>query len=131
MYRRFEDGPGPKALTTLYNNDEVALAWYIFKRKSPDLVLVEDQISAIRMSPHMDSCALLSTNLSDGKIAEIKKRGYRRIILCLDKDATSQAIMYGLKYRSVLPNLEVRGLPCDIKDMDEEQFNHFLTRLEE
>lgn len=131
MYRSYESGVSPKALTKLYSDDEIALAWYKMLRKSSDLILVEDQPSAIRMAPYMHSCALLSTNLSDAKVAEIKRENYKRIILCLDKDATSQAIMYGLKYRQQLPALQIRGLPCDIKDMDKQEFDDFLLRLKE
>lgn len=131
MYRSYERGVQPKALTKLYSDDEIALAWYKMLRKSDDLILVEDQPSAIRMAPHMHSCALLSTNLSDAKIAEIKREGYKRVLLCLDKDATPQAIKYGLQYRQQLPALQVRGLQCDIKDMSDEEFKDFLLQIKE
>lgn len=78
----------------------------------------------------MDSIALLGTNLSEAKVEEIiATRKYERIFLCLDNDATSVAIKAVLKWKHKLPQLEVRGLGKDIKDMTDEEFQDFLQAV--
>lgn len=129
MYRSYEAGVKPKSLTRLYSDDALAMAWYRYSRSSKDLIIVEDQASAIKMAPHMDAVALLSTNLSDDKIREIKKQGYNRIFLCLDRDAVGQAIVYGIRFRTELPALQVRGIKKDIKDMNESEFAEQREKL--
>lgn len=127
-YRSYE-GSTPKALIELTSKEQPALSWYKFLRKSDILVLVEDQVSAIKLAPHVHSCALLGTHLSEAKVHEIKEQGYRRIYLCLDPDAVFTAIKMQLALRHSLPNMYVLGIECDIKNMDKGQFDAFLNRL--
>lgn len=129
VYRSYSGGY-PKTITRLRNPDDLAFCWYIRRRASPVLVIVEDQISAVKVSEYYDSAALLGTNFSEAKVKEVKARGYKRIYLCLDNDATGVAVRLILKYRSALPQLQVIGLDKDIKNMDEEEFETFLAKLE-
>lgn len=123
------DGTRPKALTYL-EEGEVGLSWYQRTRKKGVLVLVEDQLSAIRLSQYCDSVALLGTNFGSDKVTEVKEQGYRHLYLCLDNDATSTAIKLGIKLRDTLPSLKIIPLNKDIKDMTEEELASFLTLLE-
>ena len=93
-------------------------------------MLVEDQISAIKLSPYYDSAALLSTNLSMAKVKEIRERKYERVYLCLDNDATAEAVRLAVSLRYKLPGLQIIGLEKDIKDYNEEEMDSFLKRLE-
>ena len=126
-YRSY-DGRHPKSLITL-DQDALAFSWYVHRRVSRALVLVEDQVSAIRVAPFFHSAALMGVNLSDAKVEEIRKRKYKVVYLCLDNDATGQAVRLALKLRNKLPQLQVIGLDKDIKDMNEEEFQSFLNRL--
>lgn len=82
------------------------------------------------MAPHVDAVALLGTNLSEAKVEEIiATRKYDRIYVCLDNDATWQAIKLTLKWKHRLPQLGVRGLGKDIKDMNDEEFTEFLLSI--
>lgn len=94
-------------------------------------MLVEDQVSAIKVAPFHHSLALLGTNLSEAKVLEILYADkYDRIYLALDNDATMEAIKTQLKWRDRMPNMMVLGLQKDIKDMDNKDFQEFLSRLQ-
>ena len=120
----------PKSLIKLYDEDTVAQCWYKWKRKSNVLVLVEDQVSAIKIAKYAHSVALMGTNLSEAKLLEIMYNGdYDRVHLTLDKDAIYEAIKTQLKWRERMPNLMVLGIPQDVKDMDKAEFANFLERI--
>lgn len=89
-------------------------------------MLVEDQLSALRLAPHVHAVALLGTNVSDAKVAEYKDK-YKRIILSLDNDATYEAIKLTLRLRGALP-INVMGLEKDIKNMSDDEFESYLGR---
>lgn len=95
------------------------------------MILVEDPVSAIKIAPHYHSAALLGTNLSEAKVEEIRMQvdKYERIYLCLDNDATYEAIKTQLKWRGRLPNLMVLGLQKDVKNMDNDEFDEYLKRI--
>lgn len=129
-YRSYTGGT-PKTLTSLNTSDSIAMSWYIRKRKSPILVIVEDQVSAIRLSSFYDSVALLSTNLSPAKIKEIGEKDYKKVVLCLDNDATALAVKLTVTLRSKIKNLQMVGLAKDVKDMNQEEFDTLLKNLED
>ena len=111
-------------------DDAIASSWYKWKRTSKILVITEDQMSAIKVAPHYHSLAICGTNLNEARIEEIQKQEkYERIYLCLDNDATYEAIKMQFKWRSRVPNMLVLGLQKDIKDMDDEEFTEYLGRL--
>ena len=86
-------------------------------------------MSAIKVARHHHSLALLGTNLSEAKVDEILTEGYRYVYLCLDNDATGEAIKLQLKWRNRLKGLYVLGLEKDIKNMNTEEFQNFLGRI--
>lgn len=82
------------------------------------------------MAPYMDALALLGTNLSEAKVAEIQEQPkYDHIYLCLDNDATMEAVKIQLRWRGKLPNMCIQGLGKDIKDMNHEEFADFLRAV--
>jgi hypothetical protein len=89
----------------------------------PDvLVILEDQLSAIKASRMVDAVALLGTDLSALKIKEIsdeigKRRLYTKVVLLLDADAYGKALKILMRTRALLPNVIVRKLSADVKDM--------------
>lgn len=70
------------------------LGWYIRTvLMEGSVVVVEDPISALKVSRHFKACFLNGTNLDFEKLLEIDKvASGKGIILALDKDATSKAI---------------------------------------
>lgn len=110
------DGRKPKAVS---HTEKGAIAWYV-NRITPGVIIVEDQLSAVRASDFLTSVALLGTNLSDERVMEIKKAGLGPVYLALDNDAVASAVKYVVKYRGVLPMQLVR-LDKDIKDMTHEE----------
>lgn len=116
------DGRKPKVIS---HTEQGATAWYT-NHTAPGVIIVEDQLSALRASIYLTSVALLGTNLSDERVAEIRKAGHRPVYLALDNDAIASAVKYVVKYRSTLPMQLVR-LDKDIKDHD----NHELDSLME
>jgi len=89
-------------------------------------------MSAIKLAPYHHAIALLGTNLSEAKVDEINanKKGYKHITLCLDADATYEAIKLQLKWAGKLPGMCMQALETDIKDMDDEEFADLLKRLQ-
>lgn len=129
-YRSYQ-GAKPKSLIKLNSEDELALAWYKYLRTSNTLVLVEDQVSAMRLAPYVHAVALLGTHISEAKAEEIKEGKYKNIVLSLDPDAVGNAIKLQLYWRNKLPNMCVVGIPTDVKDMDKDEFNSYLRRIQD
>lgn len=102
-----------------------ALSWHI-NRVTPGLIIVEDQFSAIRASDYLSSVALLGTQLNEDDAYSIKKHARGPVYLALDADAWDQAVKLVMYHRSVL-QMQLVKLPCDLKDMDDEELASFLA----
>lgn len=129
-YRSYE-GDKPKNLIRLDYSGAVAASWYRWRRHSDSVVLVEDQVSAIKLAPHVDAVALLGTNLSDAKVEEILSvsPAYKNIHLSLDLDAVADAIKTQLRLREKVPHLRITAIECDVKNMNKKQFDTYLERV--
>lgn len=95
--------------------DQPWLAWYDrpYVRKDSPLLIVEDQISALKASRQHPTVALLGTNLTLEMVQEIGLlSGNRRVMLALDKDATTKAIEYIEQFR-FFTNGRFVALPLD------------------
>lgn len=104
------------------------MAWYR-NRDSSVLVIVEDQLSAIRLLDYkVDSVALLGTNLNEERVAEIAEQKYNKVYLALDKDAFSLAVNYILGFRSKLP-LHLLRLEKDIKNQAKEELDELMKEI--
>ena len=123
MLRALDDRK-PKVVS---HTEKGAIAWYV-NRITPGVIIVEDQLSAVRASDFLTSVALLGTNLSDERVMEIKKAGLGPVYLALDNDAVASAVKYVVKYRGVLPMRLVR-LDKDIKDMTHEEATALFTGI--
>lgn len=118
------DGRKPKVVS---HTEKGVMAWYI-NHTTPGIIIVEDQLSAVRASRYLSSVALLGTNLSEERVAEIRKTRNIPVYLALDNDAISSAVKYVVKYRSVLP-LQLVRLDKDIKDMTHEEADALFAGL--
>lgn len=127
-YRSYENAK-PKALIELAYPDAVAMAWYRTRPTSKTVVLVEDQVSALKLSPYFHTAALLGTHISDSKADEILAQKYENVFLSLDNDATFDAIKQQLKWKNRIPHMYVIGIEKDIKDMNPKEFYEYLQRV--
>lgn len=123
VLRRLQEGSGPKALT--FSQDD-ALSWYV--RGSDRLLIVEDQLSAIRASEYLDTVALLGTNLNAERVNEILNAKYSKVYLALDKDAFAKTIKLVIANRSRIKLIPII-LNKDVKDMNEEEIDSFMQEL--
>lgn len=126
-YRSYIEKVKPKAVVELKSPDAIKASWYRWKKHSPTLVVVEDQMSAIKLAKHTHTLALLGTNLSDGVVEEIRKAGYKKVLLSLDNDATWNAIILQIRHKNDIPGLLVASLAKDIKDMDREDLEGYVN----
>lgn len=117
----------PKVLNFLFKEDDCKVSWYSL-RKSKQVVLVEDQLSAMRLSSYVTAVSLLGTNISEEFVDEYTRVcGIdRTLYLSLDKDATNEAVKQALR---LAPRLKMRvvPLPKDIKDMTREELDNFVA----
>lgn len=125
------DGTKPKVLSYRYG-DRPGLAWYLSdyppkaKRLSSVLV-VEDQLSAIRASEYVPTVALLGTHLSWDRVIELA--AYTdKVYLALDKDATTKSFEYQKKFGTFLP-IVVVPLEKDLKNLAPDQLIDKLKEL--
>jgi len=105
-----------KEVRTYKIEPEPWLCWY--RTSGADIVVVEDQISALKAAAFTTSVALLGTHLSLEKLTEIQIASKGNIYLAFDKDASKSSIEYFQKYRAICPNLYVILLQKDLKNMD-------------
>lgn len=103
------------------------MAWFTNVRSS-GIIIVEDQLSAIRASDYLTSVALLGTHLNDERVQELRAAKTRPIYLALDNDAIGTAVKHVVKYKSLLPMQLVR-LSKDIKDMTHEEADRLFAGI--
>lgn len=95
--------------------EEPWMAWYsrLFVSNNKPLLVVEDQISAMKASRSYLAVAILGTNLTLEMVQEIGQHsGNRRVMLALDKDATAKAIEYVDQFK-FFTNDRFVALPLD------------------
>lgn len=101
------------------------MAWYT-KAASDRLIIVEDQLSAIRAADHMSAVALLGTNLTEERLYEMREAGFKTALLALDKDAFTLAVRYVTKLRGII-GLQLLPIQKDIKNQSEEELNELFS----
>jgi hypothetical protein len=127
VLRRINES-GKKEIKTYKVMDEPWLCWY--RTAVRDIVVVEDQISALKAARFTTSCALLGTGLSQNKVDEIKKVAGKtgKIWIAFDPDAREKALEYLKQYRMYCGgNLYALMLSKDLKDMSYSEIAKFGT----
>ncbi len=97
--RNFTEGK-PK----YFNQGDVGDVMPIYQdRKDPTngLVIVEDAISAIKVSKYVDAMPLLGSYLPVRKILKIKQLGYKQVYIWLDHDKYKEALDISQKLASI------------------------------
>lgn len=118
------DNRKPKTLT---HTEKDAIAWYTNRSKA-GVIIVEDQLSAIRASDYLTSVALLGTHLNDQRVQEIRDSGCSPVYLALDRDAWSTAVRYAIRYRNEL-RPQLIQLERDLKDESNQRLSELLGGL--
>lgn len=111
------------------HTDEGAISWYV-NHTTPGVIIVEDQLSAIRASDYLTSVALLGTHLNDERVAEIRATGLSPVYIALDADAWATAVKYAIQYRSILKPRLIK-LDKDIKNQTDEELRALFNSLSE
>lgn len=113
---RIQNADGTKTVRSFKVLDEPWLSWYV--TKSPEVVVVEDQISALRASEFCTAVSLNGVGMSQEKFEEIVGlSGARRVWFGLDRDALKEGLDLLMRYRLYFPNINLLILPKDIKNM--------------
>lgn len=87
---------------------------------------VEDCLSALKLwQSGVSSIALLGTKLDDITALEISK-SYRKVVFCLDNDATAKAVELSRKYNLLFDKVSILVPPADPKDMAPEELENLL-----
>lgn len=99
-------------------------------RAGGPVVLVEDQISALRASQYVLGVSLLGTSLTHSKLTKILSDTKTQVLnLCLDRDAVGLAVGYSKKFSS-LCDIVVHPMTKDLKDLGEGELQEYLLNME-
>jgi len=89
--------------------------------------LVEDAISALKVSRHFQTVCLHGSHISEGMLLEILGVvGSKPVVVALDADATSKAIEFIAKNRFLAPNFRCVPLSKDLKYSTNEEIVRIL-----
>lgn len=111
--RKLDNQNGAKTFTFASDTEG---AWYMNRSSGTRLVIVEDQLSALKASQFVNAVALLGTNISEATLTAIKAGRYTDIYLALDADAFPKSIKLAVELRPHL-KLNVIRLRKDLKNM--------------
>lgn len=135
VFRTMLPGVKPKTINYLSSAYEVCMSWYpwtvtgnrsCFKLDFP-VVIVEDSISAMRASNVCNAIALLGTNMSDVKLAEIQRAKPKEVIIALDADAQDRAVAMVRKLQGLFESVTLRTLKKDLKDSSDMEIRNVLN----
>lgn len=135
VLRSLHKGVVPKTRMYLEDPGEPLLAFYMNHHGDalPAAVIVEDQISALKVSKIAKvGAALLGCNFDEYKARRIQSKCFAQKltpVLWLDPDAFGKAIAFRKKLETVLPNIVVIKSAADPKDMDPEDIVKALKEV--
>jgi hypothetical protein len=106
-------GPKTKSYRVL---DEPWLGWYRTTNTGP-IILVEDSISALKVSRHFQVGCLHGSHVTLEMLLEVLGiAGVKQdIVLALDRDATGKALKFVAEWRFIAPNFRCVPLSKDMK----------------
>lgn len=126
-----QGGRGHGAKTLHYRHvDDPWMGWFFpLQADSRVVILVEDVLSAIKVSRQFICVSLMGSHLSQEHVNELRRAvGGFRILLALDKDASEKSVQFVKKYQVHIPNLEAIFLEKDMKYMDNAEIRNYVTR---
>lgn len=122
--RSLEKDVVPKTRTYWEEDSYPKLSFY-GTLPSHTLLIVEDQLSAIRTSRFVPTASLLGTNLNFNK-AEVLFKVAKRLIVALDKDATSEACNIVRNNGYMFEEIRICSLEKDFKNLTDLEIQHKL-----
>lgn len=117
---RWYDGRAVKAMGFKDNPELPWQCWYVHGADFSRVVLVEDQVSALKLSRYCTAVALLGTHMNEAQATEIASVRPGAVTIALDEDATNTAYKLKRWYGLMYPHCDVVQLHKDIKDMSDE-----------
>ena len=90
------------------------------------LVIVEDAISAIKVSRQYDAMPLLGSSLMLHKVPQIKRAGYRRVVMWLDHDKYKEAQGIATKFQLLGLSTYVMATDLDPKCYPDDEIKYKL-----
>jgi hypothetical protein len=107
--------------------DEPWMGWYRAVSTGP-VILVEDAISALKVSRHFQVGCLHGSHLTlDMLLEALAITGVKQdLIIALDKDATSKAIKFAAEWRFLAPNFRAVPLSKDLKFSTDDEIVEIL-----
>lgn len=107
--------------------DEPWLGWFRTIETGP-VVLVEDAISALKISRHFQVACLHGSHITLEMLLEILEiTGVKQeIVLALDRDATSKALKFIVEWRFLAPNFRAVPLSKDLKYSNDLEIKEIL-----
>jgi hypothetical protein len=126
---RYYDGSEPKTVAYPEHPDKPWQAWYARRHpiRRQRIILVEDQVSAMKAASYMPAVALLGTNLSTAGALEISAVQPSEVIIALDYDATEQAFRIAAAFDLMFKSMRVLPLEKDVKDTPHTELREILS----
>lgn len=123
--------PGAKALNKVL---DPAAPWIHFPKRTRDtyidtLVLVEDVISAMKVSRVRPCASLMGTHLSDKVLRYLIEIGVQHLHIALDDDATNKAVAMRDRVGLHFTSCRVIILDKDAKDMNDTELQQTFGEL--
>lgn len=120
---------GLKPKTIMYQHRESSkLGWFRADRERK-VVLVEDLVSAAKVSEHCNAAALLGTHLTKEMLDDLVIHCHE-VYIWLDPDATNKASKLARELSLVFPVCKVLVSDADPKDLPHKQIGEILERAE-
>ena len=119
LLRRY-DGREPKALTRQHTAGP-RQSWYVHDDDFSRVILVEDQVSALKLSRYCTAVALLGTSMSHEAAIEVSTTRPKHVTIALDEDAINTAYKLKRWFGLLWPSTDVLHLRKDVKDMTYKQ----------
>jgi hypothetical protein len=91
-----------------------------------NIVVVEDPVSAIKVSRVVDCCPLFGSHLSMHKVTKLS-RYYDNLILWLDQDKTKEMIKFAERYKFLFKNVKIVSTEKDPKEYSTEEITNFIN----
>ena len=115
----------PKTLTYITRDtSRVHFSRQGLERRGP-LCVVEDVLSAVRVSRYLKTCALLGTTINNEKIRTMRSVS-SSLIMILDNDAIELALRFRKRYGFYFGQFRVMMPEKDPKDMSPKELEEFL-----
>jgi len=106
-------------------------SWYLKRASADSLIVVEDQLSAIKLYSHgFSAVALLGVpgdgNIGADRVRELASWSRGEVIIALDADATDKAFEFARRWGMAFRKLRVAILERDLKDEPAANFGEVL-----